>query len=66
MQDLECHRGKTVFCINYVIVLMEHVTCVGVKESVRKVLTQNPSMEGSRGVPRCGLEGRNVMDFKQI
>jgi len=37
-----------------------------VKESVRKVLTQNPSMEGSRGVPRCGLEGRNVMDFKQI
>jgi len=42
MQDLECHRGKTVFCINCVIVLMEHVTCVGVKESVRKVLTQNP------------------------
>jgi len=41
MQDLECHRGKTVFCINYVIVSMEHVTCIGVKESVCKVLTQN-------------------------
>ena len=42
MQDLECHRGKTVFCINYVIVSMEHVTCIGVTGSVCKVMIQNP------------------------
>jgi len=42
MQDLECRRGKTVFCINCVFVSMEHVTFIGVKESVCKVLTEKP------------------------
>lgn len=56
MQDFECLRGKIVFCINYVVVSLGHVACMGVKVTVCKVLIQNPQH-------KCPLEYLDI-DWK--